>query len=434
MATMPQPKVSVLMITYNHEPFIAQAIASVLMQQTSFPYELVIGEDCSTDGTRAIVEQFQRQYPAHIRLLLHPQNVGMFENFRQTYAACQGEYIAMLEGDDYWTDHHKLQQQIDFLNAHPTYAICFHQAYYRDDTVSNTHYVKIFPSETTPNPLPWENLLLKNSIPTCSVVFRQNIHTFPDWFRHLRFIDWFLHLFNAEYGAIHFIPKPMSVYRIHAGGSWSQKPIVQLLLYEIDAFQRMQQHYYQHQCHLYQQRQHLFRIRVARDYYVLAWQYLDMDDLVNAQASFDTCLRVYALTPFVRTRYKPSLWQISELAIALFLRQHPERLYLPLQRIYRLRHRLLRISIPVIHELTHLFPRLVLGGVQIIDHYGHWKRARKAVILRQKLYTKHWRLNGTPSRSKPLPAALPLTQWCKPSSPSSSVSVSPSGTDPEATP
>ncbi len=350
-----QPKVSVLMITYNHEPFIAQAIASVLMQQTSFPYELVIGEDCSTDGTRAIVEQFQRQYPNHIRLLLHPQNVGMFENFRQTYAACQGEYIALLEGDDYWADHHKLQQQIDFLDAHPTYAICFHQAYYRDDIVSDTPpiYVKISPPETTPDPLPWDELFFANIIPTCSVVFRRNIRTFPEWFRHLRFIDWFLHLFNAEHGAIHFIPKPMSVYRIHTGGVWSQQiHDIRQWVYQTDAFRYLQQHYYQHQYPLYQQKQHLFHIRAAHDYHVLAWRYLGMDDLRHAQASFAVCLRAYALTPFARTRYRPSFWQISELALALFLKQHLAWLYPPLQRISKLRHRFWRISIALINRTS----------------------------------------------------------------------------------
>ena len=97
-------KVSVCMITYNHERFIAQAIESVLMQETDFRVELVIGEDCSTDGTRAIVREFGERFPERIRLLLPEHNLGMMPNFVATLSACRGQYVALLEGDDYWTD------------------------------------------------------------------------------------------------------------------------------------------------------------------------------------------------------------------------------------------------------------------------------------------------------------------------------------------
>ena len=103
-SSLPDVKVSVAMITYNHERFIAQAIESVLMQQTDFAVELVIGEDCSTDKTRAIVCAYGERYPERIRLLLPERNQGMIPNFVATMNACQGQYIALLEGDDYWTD------------------------------------------------------------------------------------------------------------------------------------------------------------------------------------------------------------------------------------------------------------------------------------------------------------------------------------------
>ncbi|NLI41548.1 MAG: glycosyltransferase [Caldisericales bacterium] len=117
------PLVSVCMITYNHEPYIAQAIESVLMQQTDFPVELVIGEDCSTDNTRAIVCDYRERYPERIHLLLPEHNLGMFPNFVATLQACDGRYIALLEGDDYWTDPFKLQKQVDFLEVHPEYGL-----------------------------------------------------------------------------------------------------------------------------------------------------------------------------------------------------------------------------------------------------------------------------------------------------------------------
>src|SRR3712207_1086613 len=101
-------KVSVLMLAYNHEKFIAQALDSALMQQVNFDYEIVIGEDCSTDNTRDILIRYQKEYPHRIRLLLPEKNLGMHDNLIQTFKACRGDYIAFLEGDDYWTSPNKL--------------------------------------------------------------------------------------------------------------------------------------------------------------------------------------------------------------------------------------------------------------------------------------------------------------------------------------
>ena len=124
-------KVSVLMVTYNHEAFIGQAIESALAQETNFDYEIVIGEDCSTDQTQEIAQEFQQRYPDRIRLLLRKNNLGGGgkENFVKTYQACQGKYIAMLEGDDYWTSPHKLQTQVDFLESHPHFSLSSHNVF-----------------------------------------------------------------------------------------------------------------------------------------------------------------------------------------------------------------------------------------------------------------------------------------------------------------
>jgi glycosyltransferase involved in cell wall biosynthesis len=117
------PLVSVKMITYNHEPYIAQAIEGVLMQETNFPIELVIGEDCSTDRTREIVLDYQRKHPEMIRVITAQKNVGAHKNSLRTSKACRGKYIAFCEGDDYWTDPYKLQKQVDFLEANPDYGL-----------------------------------------------------------------------------------------------------------------------------------------------------------------------------------------------------------------------------------------------------------------------------------------------------------------------
>src|SRR5438132_1821213 len=101
-------KLSVMMITYNHERFIAQALDSILAQRVNFDYEIVIGEDCSTDGTRDILMDFHRRYPDRIVLLLRDHNLGVMRNFEATLGACRGRYLALLEVDDYWTSENKL--------------------------------------------------------------------------------------------------------------------------------------------------------------------------------------------------------------------------------------------------------------------------------------------------------------------------------------
>ncbi len=116
---MREPLVSVDMITYNHAPYIAQAIEGVLQQKTNFPFELVIGEDCSTDGTREIVIEYKKKYPDIIRPVMSDKNVGAKENSYRTMKACNGKYIAYCEGDDYWHRPDKLQKQVDYMESHP---------------------------------------------------------------------------------------------------------------------------------------------------------------------------------------------------------------------------------------------------------------------------------------------------------------------------
>ncbi len=117
----PNIKVSVMMVTYNHGKYIEQAIQSVLSQNTDFKYELLIGEDCSTDCTREIAERYQRKYPHTIRIVKHNKNVGALKNEAELRQRCRGQYIAVLEGDDYWTYPDKLKWQVEFLDQHPEY-------------------------------------------------------------------------------------------------------------------------------------------------------------------------------------------------------------------------------------------------------------------------------------------------------------------------
>jgi len=115
---MVEPLVSVMMITYNHAPFISQAIQGVLQQKVNFSFELVIGEDCSNDGTREIVLEYQKKFPDIIRVITSDKNVGSMKNSDRTGKACRGRYIAYCEGDDYWHQPCKLQKQADYLESH----------------------------------------------------------------------------------------------------------------------------------------------------------------------------------------------------------------------------------------------------------------------------------------------------------------------------
>lgn len=120
------PVVSVHMITYNHEPYIRQAIEGVMMQKTDFEFELIIGEDCSYDETREICFEYQKKYPDKIRVLWWHENVSKFGgNGRRVRARCRGEFIAFCEGDDYWIDPLKLQKQVDVMRKHPNVGFCF---------------------------------------------------------------------------------------------------------------------------------------------------------------------------------------------------------------------------------------------------------------------------------------------------------------------
>jgi glycosyltransferase involved in cell wall biosynthesis len=127
-----QPKVSVSLLAYNHGSFIAQALDSILSQQVNFDYEIVIGEDCSQDNTREIVLSYQKNNPDKIRIFLSKKPLNDRKSGRlnlvRNLKACRGEYVALLDGDDYWSSPFKLQKQVDFLDSHPKYAICFHDA------------------------------------------------------------------------------------------------------------------------------------------------------------------------------------------------------------------------------------------------------------------------------------------------------------------
>jgi glycosyltransferase involved in cell wall biosynthesis len=205
--------VSVCMITYNHEKFISQAIEGALMQKTDFPIELIIGEDCSTDRTREICVEYQQKHPEIIKLQLPEKNMGMIPNFITTLSVCAGKYIALCEGDDYWTDPCKLQKQVDFLKKNVEYVLCFHKV--KIDSMNQTDQALF----TTCEEREYSSYEIydKWTIPTCSVVFR-NIIDKIKWHENVVFGDIFLFLSLMEYGKAYCYDFMGGVYRKHPTG------------------------------------------------------------------------------------------------------------------------------------------------------------------------------------------------------------------------
>ena len=133
------PLVSVCVTTYNHERYIAQAIESVLGQRTTFAVEVVVGEDCSTDNTLAICREYEKNYPDRVRVVASERNIGMHHNYRRTIEACRGKYIAMLDGDDWFSDMDKLQIQVEQLEKSGA-AMCYTRSERRGEDGSSVIY------------------------------------------------------------------------------------------------------------------------------------------------------------------------------------------------------------------------------------------------------------------------------------------------------
>lgn len=231
MSAEMRKKVSCHVITYNHINYISKCLDGILMQKTNFSFEIIIGDDVSTDGTREIVERYAAEYPDLIRLNLRQKRgtgIPGKENFVSTLEMCTGEYISLCDGDDYWTDPLKLQKQVDFLENNKEFNICFHnvQNVDRDGKIISKNNPSSGEIEKT---YTIENLSLENFIDTPSVVFRNNGYPLPSWFIYSPIGDYPLHLINASSGLIKYFPEEMAVYRV-GSGVWNTKSIVDQIL------------------------------------------------------------------------------------------------------------------------------------------------------------------------------------------------------------
>ena len=210
------------MITYNHELYIKEAIEGVLMQQGKFIIELIIANDCSTDKSDQIIRDIidSDVRAKEVKYISHKKNIGMQNNFISAFNLCDGKYIALCEGDDYWTDPFKLQKQVDFLEGNEEFVMCYH-----DVSIINSEGLKLKESKTPDiYKRSFSSLeIIKCEIFLCtmSLVFRNVIKTLPEEFLKAKNGDSFLTSFLGQYGKGKYMENIGGMYRVHDGGIWS---------------------------------------------------------------------------------------------------------------------------------------------------------------------------------------------------------------------
>jgi glycosyltransferase involved in cell wall biosynthesis len=218
--------VSISCLTYNHEPYIREAIESFLNQKTTFPFEILIHDDASTDKTAEIIREYELKNPHLIKPIYQTENhyVKKYKTIVQVQRGrAKGKYYAMCEGDDYWTDPYKLQKQVDFLEANPKFSFCFHDACILNQGTGEKQ--KRIGDRKIDEIVDLKSLILQKNIVTASLLFKNflNWSDLPDWYFRVKAGDYALMILLAEKGLGKYIPDTMSVYRIHEGGVWSRE-------------------------------------------------------------------------------------------------------------------------------------------------------------------------------------------------------------------
>jgi len=215
-------KVSVNIATYNQVKYIAEAMDGALRQETNFAYEIIVADDCSTDGTQDVILDYAARYPGKIVPLLQPKNLGGAGKFNAISAIEQsrGQYIATIDGDDYFCHPQKLQKQVDFLDANPHCSTCFHNAQIIWEDGEFAPELVNGPDQKLISTV--EDLVGEEEIwfmATGSVMFRNGLlKNYPDWYMKSKSGDIPRYILLAKQGHIGYIPEVMSVYRKNRNG------------------------------------------------------------------------------------------------------------------------------------------------------------------------------------------------------------------------
>jgi len=218
------PAVSVLMLAYNHGAYLAQAIDGVLAQKSDFPYELLIGEDCSTDNTREIAVAYQRAHPDMIRIITADHNAGAMEGLRRMFTTARGSLVAICEGDDYWTVPEKLKRQAEVFAARPDVSLCFHAADVFDE--GSQQVMRVIDVGSVARDYTLDEVVVGGGgmMPTVSMMVRATaLPPLDDWFLQAPIADYLISLWAASAGVVHSLPERMAVYRVGGAGSWTSR-------------------------------------------------------------------------------------------------------------------------------------------------------------------------------------------------------------------
>jgi len=213
-----KPLVSICCMTYNHANFIRECLDGFVMQKTTFPFEILIHEDASTDNTANILKEYESKYSHLFRCVYQTVNQFTIQNTLTNilFPMAKGKYIALCEGDDYWTDPYKLQKQVDFLESNPDYTLCFHNVLINHEGVKGEDH--LFCKEVM-DTTDIKNVINNYYIPTLSMVYRCNcISPLPEWFGEIYNGDYALQLLLSHQGKIKYINENMGVYRKQPGG------------------------------------------------------------------------------------------------------------------------------------------------------------------------------------------------------------------------
>ena len=214
-------KVSVCVITFNHEKYIAQCLDSILMQECAFAFEVVIRDDCSHDQSLKIIKDYQGRYPNIIRLIQAEINIGANSNLLKVFESARGKFIAICEGDDYWIENTKLQQQLDVMESRPELTFVSHACRLHDHTgLAGLDYIKgTGITEVTCNDV----LSVSGQFaPTASYMFRRETVTeLPSWFKDAPVGDFFIEMYGIATGKGVHLNKALSAYRTASEDSWS---------------------------------------------------------------------------------------------------------------------------------------------------------------------------------------------------------------------
>lgn len=214
--------VSISCTTFNQAPFIRECLDSFLMQKTSFAYEIIIHDDASTDGTKEIIEEYVIKYSDIIFPIYQKENQyskevrGMMVKFN--FPRCRGKYIALCEGDDYWTDPYKLQKQVDFLETNPDYVMCTHVSEEKNEVTNSSSFFPNIKQDTAKH---IEDYIINNLTATCSLMFKaEYLKPIPEWFKKIQFGDLglILLIFYRSNKKMMVLKDCMGVYRINVGG------------------------------------------------------------------------------------------------------------------------------------------------------------------------------------------------------------------------